>query len=640
MNHAFFIILLLNTIFILYSIISFFEFYFLNKAQGKKISKIKKHLNRKNSVASYRFKKSSPKVKYLYFFIIIFIYIIMYIFFYPIFYTESFIFPYSIHPFNIVKEFPEVWKTLLTYFNYSNILVFVFINISVVIKARGDRGFVGSSKINIFKRKDIDRSNGGTKIKKRFDGCIEDLNILVGFNEQKKPILLNEKSLFQNILVTGSIGSGKTSSVIYPICMQLLAYSGKDKIGGLILDVKGNLCEKVEEILKKANRANDLIVIDLSGNTRYNPLDKPNLNPEIIANRLKNILLLFSPQTTESFWQDKAELLITECIKFIRIYNDGYVSFTELQKIINDSNYYNECFNIAKDKFYSGTLSKEEMYNFSTFIDFYENEFLKLDIRTSSIIRAEISRITSIFISNYKINKVFCPNRDKINFSSFDSVIEEGKIVVLNLNIADYSSLSKIIAAYLKQDFQTTVINRISKGKAKTSFFICDEYQEYVTKNDASFYSLSREAKCINLISTQSYSSLKNAICSQESTEVIIQNFVNKIWLRTDDFYTIKSIISQLGKEEKKRTSVSFSENAKASIYNPLTSNFFSDNSGISESFSNQTYFEDKISPEAITQNLKSFEALCFLSDGNKILPVQKIKLIPYFLIDNGNNIK
>ena len=38
--------------------------------------------------------------------------------------------------------------------------------------------------------------------------------------------------------------------------------------------------------------------------------------------------------------------------------------------------------------------------------------------------------------------------------------------------------------------------------------FISDEYSEYVTATDANFFSQSREAKCINIISTQSYNSL------------------------------------------------------------------------------------------------------------------------------------
>ena len=103
-------------------------------------------------------------------------------------------------------------------------------------------------------------------------------------------------------------------------------------------------------------------------------------------------------------------------------------------------------------------------------------------------------------------NKTFCPSRYEENFYGFKDVIDNGKIVVLNMNIAEYKNLSKLISAYLKLDFQSEVMYNLSHNKTRPSAFICDEYAEYVTKSDANFFSLSREAKCINIISTQSYS--------------------------------------------------------------------------------------------------------------------------------------
>lgn len=273
------------------------------------------------------------------------------------------------------------------------------------------------------------------------------------------------------------------------------------------------------------------------------------------------------------------------------------------------------------------------MYELSTFMDYYTNEFIKLDPRTSGIIKSEISRITSVFISNYMVNKIFCPKKEDITFSSFDDVISDGKVVVLNMNISEYSSLSKIIAAYLKLDFQTSVLSKLTESKQiKKSFFICDEYQEYVTADDTNFYSTAREAQCINIISTQSYTSLKNALASETKAQVIIQNLVNKIWFRTDDNATIASAIKQIGKENKVKESKTISENEKNSTYNHLTKSFSSSDSAISESYNKYMQLEDKFDSKFLSQDLKTFEALAFLSDGSKILKPEKIKLIPNFL--------
>ena len=83
----------------------------------------------------------------------------------------------------------------------------------------------------------------------------------------------------------------------YPFTKQLIQYAHDQedkKLGMLILDVKGNYHQKVLEFAKQCNRQDDVITIELNGKYTYNPLDKPNLKPSILANRLKTILLLFS----------------------------------------------------------------------------------------------------------------------------------------------------------------------------------------------------------------------------------------------------------------------------------------------------------------------------------------------------------
>ena len=65
---------------------------------------------------------------------------------------------------------------------------------------------------------------------------------------------------------------------------QLLEYDSPN-LGMLILDVKGNFYKQVLEYTKLYNRLSDIIVIELNSNVRYNPLDKPNLNASVLANR-------------------------------------------------------------------------------------------------------------------------------------------------------------------------------------------------------------------------------------------------------------------------------------------------------------------------------------------------------------------
>ena len=422
---------------------------------------------------------------------------------------------------------------------------------------------------------------------------------------------------------------------MYPFTEQLIQYNfnnPSNKIGMLILDVKGNYYNQVKNYCKKYNLEEDIVDISLNSNFTYNPLDKPNLKPIVLANRLRIILELFSENNQESYWLDKAEQILSEAIKLCRIYNNGYVTFIELHKLITIPNYYQEKINIIKSLFLSAKLNQNQIYDLNTALDFFEKEFYCLDSRTLSILKSEITRITNTFISDFSVKKTFSPEKNNINFFGFSDAIENGKIVVLNMNISEYKNLSKIIAAYLKLDFQTEIMLNLSQNKTKTTAFICDEYMEYATKSDSNFFSLSREAKCINIVSTQSYSSLKNTLKDETSVKVICQNLINKIWFRTDDIFTIEEAQKQLGKEEKEKTSRNISESAKETKYNFFTKSLMNKNSTISESFNMYTQNEFIYDTNFFTQNLETFTSLCFLSDGKKIIKPTKIGMYPYFL--------
>ena len=93
------------------------------------------------------------------------------------------------------------------------------------------------------------------------------LQLLIGYDKNKKcDTYIPESGLYQNFLITGTIGSGKTSSAMYPFTKQLIRYQCQTsdlKLGMLILDVKGNYYEKVLEFAKKYGRLDDIIVIEL-----------------------------------------------------------------------------------------------------------------------------------------------------------------------------------------------------------------------------------------------------------------------------------------------------------------------------------------------------------------------------------------
>lgn len=252
------------------------------------------------------------------------------IYFKPIFIAESIVIPYAIYPFDICKAAPIAWRYMKMAYVLSLFYICFIFAFSFSSKFMKGKVFIHKRDRNPFSL----QSHG--------------IHLYLGkLASNNSPVYLSESSLFQNILITGTIGTGKTSSGMYPFARQLIGYE-KPKLGMLILDVKGNFYKQVKAYAEEFGRLDDLHVIELGGNIKYNPLDKPHLKPTVLANRLKTILTLFSPNNSESYWLDKAEEVLAECIKLCRLYNDGYVTFAELHKLVNSPNYYMEKVRLLK----------------------------------------------------------------------------------------------------------------------------------------------------------------------------------------------------------------------------------------------------------------------------------------------------
>ena len=427
-----------------------------------------------------------------------------------------------------------------------------------------------------------------------------------------KNIYIPKNGLYQNILITGSIGSGKTSSAI----SNLTEYLISSKMSGLIIDVKGNYIDKVKKIASKYDLNDKIIEISLDSNTKYNPINDYSSSPIEIAHMIVKVLKLLSDNNnSDSFWFDKVETYLKDFIIIIKTYNDC-INFNEIHKLINSKDYLKEKLNKVKDYVIKNNVSDDKLFEINNSISNIKNEFLKLDERTSSIIKSEVTRITDIFSSDYNIFNQFCSNSKSIDF-------KDNKIYVLSLNISKHRKLAKVIASYLKLDFQ----NYVLKGNKKNIFFIADEYQEIVNKEDAHFFSLSREFKCINIVSMQSYSSILNTLKSKDTANVIIQNFVNKIWFRNDDNYTNEEVIKQIGKEEKEKLTFNINENSKETKFNLITNNFKNDKSNLTEGYNITKNNENILEVNYFSTILKNFEVCSIISDGNSSKLYKKVNL-------------
>jgi hypothetical protein len=144
-------------------------------------------------------------------------------------------------------------------------------------------------------------------------------------------LMVPERGLFTGIAVFGAIGSGKTSCCMYPFAEQILAYQAANqerKIGGLVLEVKGDFCRKVKGILERSGRARDYIEISLQSEYRYNPLHN-DLDAYALAYSIASLLNNLFGKGREPFWQQA----YTNLVKFIILLHKiayGYVTLFDV----------------------------------------------------------------------------------------------------------------------------------------------------------------------------------------------------------------------------------------------------------------------------------------------------------------------
>jgi len=536
--------------------------------------------------------------------------------------------------------------------------------------------------------------------------------------EQPKWLTIPRRALFTGIGIFGAIGTGKTSCCMYPFADQILAYHRADperRIGGLVLEVKGDFCYKVREILCRHDRESDYIEISLDCPYRYNPLHNE-LEAYTLAYGIASLLTNLFGRGKEPFWQQA----YTNVVKFIILLHKsvyGYVTLFDVyecainpdtlaqrvaegEALFEPGEYllvamedYSKNADLATLPFAkdpalddmqiprtdenekklralnvpysiqgstSGTSNNNDEHRrqqFEAVGRWFHQDWMRIEPKLRTSIVEGISVFLSLFDDNPAVKQVFCPpkecydpvanadNNYGIPLPPFAELVESGAVVALNFPVAANPGLAKAIGTFLKQDFQRAMLGRIPQIEREPDrawrevFFLCDEYQAFATvgesdpSGDEKFFSLSRQARCIPIIATQSISSLASALPG-DTWRTLLQTFRTKIFLAlSDDFST--SIASDLcGKDEQLKEQYSIAENSQDARVSYFSGRTTSHRSAItttkSYDVSRLSVFEPKIFAE-----LKNAQAIVLAYDGLNPLPPTYCYLKPYYLDPN-----
>ncbi len=150
-------------------------------------------------------------------------------------------------------------------------------------------------------------------------------------------LTIPQRGLYTGVMVLGSVGTGKTSACMYPYVDQLVRWRSHDadhKLGGLVMEVKGDFCRQVQAMLRACGREADYVEVGLDSGVCYNPLHN-DLDPYAVAYAIATLLNNLFGKSKEPFWQQA----YTDLLKFVillRRLTDGYTTFAEVYRYILD----------------------------------------------------------------------------------------------------------------------------------------------------------------------------------------------------------------------------------------------------------------------------------------------------------------
>ena len=535
--------------------------------------------------------------------------------------------------------------------------------------------------------------------------------------ENPRWLTIPERGLFTGTMVIGAVGSGKTSCCMYPFTDQLLGFQATDpetKLGGLVLEVKGDFCYKVREILAKHGRESDFIEISLDSEWAYNPLHN-DLDGYALAYGIASLLNNLFGKGKEPFWQQA----YTNLVKFIIILHKvgfGYVTLFDVYECVISPEILERKIQEAEDRLIGReyvAISRsvymdhvQELHELGFEADetgllyraidsselqrvlienhiqadlqqessavvadadkkeqldavkrWYENDWKRIDKKLQTSIIEGISVFLSLFDDNPRVKRTFCPAADLYAESSakqggrkplppLANLIEQGKVLALNFPVSMNPGLSRALGVMLKMDFQRAVLNRIPMIVANPDrpwrpiAFVCDEYQHFATvgenepSGDEKFFSLSRQAKCIPIVATQSISSLKSSLPG-DSWRTLLQTFRTKIFLALADDFSAKTASDLCGQDEKWRVNYNISESGHDSRVSYLTGKPVADKAHISTSKSYSQQRDYRFDVKTFTE-LRNAQSITLAYDGLDPLPPTFCYLKPYF--NNVNN--
>ena len=152
-------------------------------------------------------------------------------------------------------------------------------------------------------------------------------------------LTIPERGLYTGVAIFGAVGSGKTSACMNPFARQLLGWQAHNphmRAAALILEVKGDFCHDIRQILVEAGRGQDYIELGMDSRSQWNPLSAWWLDSYSLAYTVSSLLNQLFGKGKEPFWQQAYTNLVRWIIELHRVFPDRWVTLQQVYRCAID----------------------------------------------------------------------------------------------------------------------------------------------------------------------------------------------------------------------------------------------------------------------------------------------------------------
>lgn len=385
---------------------------------------------------------------------------------------------------------------------------------------------------------------------------------------------------FENVFVTGSTGSGKTSGSGYALASSMLDAHGvspEEKFGMLIFLYKTGDSKDWLRWAAECGREDDVIHIRAEDENVFNLLERyQDSEPMNAVNTLMCISQLAlgggNRKEGESYWEMEQHKRLDRLIRLnqlaglplniLTLYK-LHVSAPLDRDQLEDEAFREESF-CWKALAMAASRVGQEAPEFQLVEDYFVREMPWLADRTSSSIRTMVSALLEPFVSSSMLRRFFCGESTLQLEDAFS-----GKIILLDIPVQTNEHAGRIAQTMFKYVFQKAVEQRDLEEYPNPLIFWQDEAQVFLTPYDHSFMSTCRSSRAGSVLLSQNISNFYAALGGGPQAEVQVNSLLalcnTKIFHANNDHVTNEWAAKTIGMAVRNLRSVSVGAQSDAS---------------------------------------------------------------------------